>query len=426
MTSTQVVRWQVLGDIYQAVGSSNSANSFQGRLQAQSDADFNNHYTRSSSLRVTPDLFNSAAFVHRFSQATARLSWSRYDVADASRRKYFKTTESIPRLDVNSSSLRIGRLPWLNTFNGFADSIYVRGRAYLEKSVGAGWQGTRNFQLGRGVSFTPALSYNEVYYSRQETSRAPIFDALIGRWNANETLRFNTPLGGLDATHTYQQRLKHGTLQHDAGAVDKGVEVNAVSVSNVYILTPRAWTRLSSGYDFRTFRGYSVGFRQRVQPITAEANWQAYEKLVFTLREDYQLDEGNRAFLADIHWGDEEGKALGGSVFHNAADATLYYGSLNFAVAPSSPTWRLAAVVHAVAVCNGGVGGLRRGRIFDKELSWTKRWHDFYTKLTGRARAGGVKELAIRIDMKFGAADPKKAQRRDWEAEWFPEGEMLR
>lgn len=421
VTSTHAVRWQVLGDLYQTLGSSDSANSIQGRLQAQSDTDFNNHYSRASGLRVTPDLFNSAAFVHRFPQATARLSWSRYDVSDDSRRNYLKSTESIPRLDVNSSSLRIWRLPWLNSFNGFADSVYVRGRPYLEKSVGAGWQGTRSFQLPRGVSFTPNLSYNETYYNRLETSRASIFDALIGRWNTNETLRFNTPLGGLDATYTYQQRLKHGTVQHDAGAVDKGVEVNAVTLSDVYVLTPRAWTRLSSGYDFRTFRDHSVGFRQRLQPITAEANWQASQKLVFTLHEDYQLDEGNRAFIGDIHWGDEEGMAVGGSVFHNGIDKSLYYGSFDFGISPSSPTWRLAAAVHAMAVTRGGVGNLQRGRIFDKELSWDRRWHDFHTKLTGRVRTGGIKEITVRIDMKFGSTNPKQAPRRDWESEWFPE-----
>ena len=421
VTSTHAVRWQVIGDLYQTIGSSNSMNSLQARLQAQSDADFNNHYSRSNALRVTPDLFNSAAFVHRFSQATARLSWSRYDVADDTRRKYFKTTESIPRLDVNSASLRIWRLPWLNTFNGFADNTYVRGRIYLQKSVGAGWQGTRNFQLARGVSFTPALSYNETYSSRMETSRAPLYDALIGRWNAAETLRFNVLSGSIDATHTYQQRLKHGTLQHDASALDKGVEVNAVTLGNVYVLNPHAWTRLSSGYDFRTYRDHSVGFRDRLQPITAEASWQAAQKLVFTLREDYQLNEGNRAFIGDIHWGDEEGMALGGSVFHNGIDKSLYYGSLDFGVGPSSPTWRVAGAVHAMAVTRGGAGGLQRGRIFDKELSWSHRWHDFYTKLLGRVRTGGIKEITIRIDMRFGATDPTRAKRRDWEAEWFPE-----
>lgn len=421
VTSTHAVRWQMLGDIYQAAGSSNS---IQGRFQIQSDADFNNHYARSSSLRVTPDLFNSAAFVHRFSQATARVSWSRYDVADDTHRQYFKTSESLPRLDVNSASLRIGRLPWLNTFTGFADNTYARGRSYLEKSVGAGWQGTRSFQLARGVSFTPSLSYNEIYYNRIEQvglSTSPVLDAFIGRWNANGTLRFDTPLGGLDVGHAYQQRLRHATFEQDAPAADKGVELNSLTVSDVYILTPRAWTRLSSGYDFRTYRDHSVGFRERLAPIAAEVNWQAAEKLTFILHEDYQLQEGNRAFLADVHWGDEEGMAVGGSLSQNAADPSIYYGSFDFAIAPSSPTWRLAATVHALAVAHRGVGTLQRGRIFDKELSWTKRWHDFYTKLSGRVRTGGIKEVAIRVDMKFGSANPKQAPRRDWEAEWFPE-----
>lgn len=418
VTSTQVVRWQVLGDIYQAVGSSNS---FQGRMQAQSDADFNNHYTRSSSLRVTPDLFNSAAFVHRFSQATARLSWSRYDVADDTRRKYFKTTESIPRLDLYSSSLRIAHLPWLNTFSGFADNTYSRGRTYLQKSVGAGWQGTRSFKLPYGVSFNPSVAYNETYYNRMDVSRGPLYDALIGRWNANETLRFDTPLGGLDATYAYAERLKHATMEVEAAAVDKGIETNLFTLSDVYILNPRAWTRFSSGYDFRTYRDHSVGFRERLQPITAEVNWQAARKLVFTLHEDYQLQEGNRAFIADVHWGDDEGKAVGGSVFHNGSDPSIYYGSFDFAVAPSSPSWRVVAAVHALAVSRGGAGSLQRGRIFDKELSWTKRWHDFYTKVSGRVRTGGVKEITVRIDMKFGTTNPKQAPRRDWEAEWFPE-----
>ena len=422
VTSTQAVRWQVLGDIYQSVTSSDS---FQGRLQAQSDADFNNHYSRSSAMRVTPDLFNSAAFVHRFSQATARVSWSRYDVADDTRRKYFKTTESIPRLDLNSSSLRIWRLPWLNSFSGFADNTYTRGSTFLSKTVGAGWQGTRSFQVARGVSFTPSLSYNETYYNRLQTTTPPFYDALVGRWNTSQTLRFNTLSGSVDATYSYGQRLKHATFEQEATPADKGVETNAVTLSNVYLLNPRAWLRLSSGYDFRTFRDHSVGFRERVQPIRAQASWQASQRLVFTLHEEYQLKEGdrggNQAFIGDVHWGDDDGVAVGGSVLHNGADPSIYYGSFDFGVSPSSPTWRLATTVHAIAVTRGGAGNLQRGRIFDKEVSWTKRWHDFYTKLSGRVRTGGVKEIAIRIDMKFGYADPKKAPHRDWESEWFPE-----
>ena len=67
-TSTGDRRWAMLGQQYQALFSSTS---FQGRLQLQSDADFNNNYARSNSFRVTPELVNGGAFTHRFAQATA-------------------------------------------------------------------------------------------------------------------------------------------------------------------------------------------------------------------------------------------------------------------------------------------------------------------------------------------------------------------
>ena len=422
-TSTNDSRWSLLGQGYQAVGSSSS---LQGRLQFQSDADFNNHYARSSTFRVTPELVNGGAFVRRFSQATARVSYSRLDEADLSRTRFLKTRESAPRLEVQSSALRLAGLPWLNTFNGFADNSYDRTRPFLEKSVGAGWEGTRSFHLARGVSLSPKLAYRETYYNRVDSflvggGTDTVLDAVVGRWSAAGTLRFDTPLGGLDATHSYRRRLKSGSVQQDAGASDKGIEENLLTVSDVYLLSPRAWARLSSGYDFRTFRDRTVGFRQRVEPITAETSWQPTSRLSLTLREDYQLEEGNRAFIGDARWGDEEGASVGGGLSHNQADPGRYYGSFDFAVAPSSPTWRLAVGLRAFAVTSGGASGLHGLRLFEKEVSWTKRWHDFYTKLAARFRPGGVGEASIRIDLKFGTFDPKGAPHRDWEAEWFPE-----
>ncbi len=40
---------------------------------------------------------------------------------------------------------------------------------------------------------------------------------------------------------------------------------------------------------------------------------------------------------------------------------------------------------------------------------------------SGRFRPGGVGEVSIRVDFKFGVFDPKQALRRDWETELFPE-----
>lgn len=421
-TSTDDRRWALLGQQYQTLFSSTS---FQGRLQVQSDSDFNNNYARSNSFRVTPELVNSGAFTHRFKSATARLSYSRLDTASEDRRRFLKTTESYPRLDIISSPLRFGRLPWLNTIVGFADNTFKVGRPYTEKTVGGGWEATRTFAVMRGVSLTPKVGYQETYYSRFDRqvvgSTVTILDAVIGRPAAAGTLRFDTPLGGVDVTQSYRERLRAGRFQQDRGAIDKGVEENLLTLTDVFIPAPRMYARLSSGYDFRTFRDRTVGFRRRVQPITADASWAPTARLNLTVRDEYALDEGNRAAILDARWGDDEGATVGGGFAWNAADSRKYVASFDFAVAPSSPTWRLAFGVRAQAESSRGISGLHGWRVFEKEFSWTKRWHDFYTKVAGRFRPGGVGEASIRVDFKFGTFDPKQAPRRDWETELFPE-----
>ncbi|MDX6769987.1 MAG: hypothetical protein SF051_10675 [Elusimicrobiota bacterium] len=421
-TSTRDERWTVLGQQYQALTSSMS---FQGRLQFQSDADFNNHYARSNTFRVTPELINGAAVVHRFSKATARLSYSRLDRAALDRRTFVKETESAPRLDLQSTPLRLWRLPWLNTLDGFADNEYDRSRSYLEKSVGAGWEGTRTFNLARGVSLAPKLLYRQTYFNRYERSvvgsTQTVLDAAVGRYGGEAVVRLDTPLGGVDAGYRQVRRQRPGHLDDDSGAVDKGVEENLVTLSDVFFPAPRTWARLSSGYDFRTFRDRAVGFRRRVLPIVAEASWNPSDALNLTFRNDYQLEEGQRAVLFDARWGDETGPSLGGGFAYNLSDPSRYVASAEVGLAPSSPTWRVSFGLRAVAETPGGAGRLHGARVFEKEFGWTRRWHDFYTKVAGRFRPGGVGEASIRIDLKFGSADPKSAPRRDWESELFPE-----
>ncbi len=422
-TSTNARRWAVLGQQYQAIGSSTS---FQARLQVQSDADFNNNYSRSSTFRVTEELVNGGAFTHRFRRGTARLSYARLDRGNSDRRTFDKARESYPRLEYLSQPLRVGKLPWLNTLDGAFDNVYDVSRPFIEKSATAGWEATRTFPIARGVSFAPKLRFRETWYNRVDQlevsgSTKTIQDAVIARPSAAGTLRFDTPIGGVDVTQSYAERLKPGSFKQDSSAVDKGVEENLLTVSDVFIPAPRMYARLSTGYDFRTFRGYTVGFRRRVQPFTADASWSPTDKLALTVRDEYALDEGNRATILDARWGDEEGAAIGGGFAWNAAASRSYVASFDFAVAPSSPTWRLAMGVRASAESSRGVGGLHGWRVFEKEFSWTKRWHDFYTKIAGRFRPGGVGEASIRIDLKFGEIDPKNAPRRDWETELFPE-----
>jgi len=299
-------------------------------------------------------------------------------------------------------------------------------RPFIERAVSGAWEATRTYGVARGVSFAPKLRFRETWYNRLDAvsvagGSKTVHDAVVGRPAAAGTLRFDTPLGGTDLTYSYAQRLKPGSFQQDAAAVDKGVEENQITVSDAFTPAPGLYARLSTGYDFRTFRTHEVGFRRRVHPFTADASWQAGRDLSFTVRDEYQLDEGNRAAILDARWGDEESSAAGVGFAWNRARSSNYVASADFAVAPSSPTWRLSVGVRVEAESERGVRGLHGFRVFEKEFAWTKRWHDFHTKLSGRVRPGGVSEFSVRVDLKFGGFDPKAAPRRDWEAEWFPD-----
>ena len=424
-------RWGLFGSDYQKLGSSVS---FQGRLQDQSDPSFTNDYARSNLFRLTPELVNNAALTKTFSKGTVRVLYSRDDIQNpADLTRFIRNTESAPRVEAQSTPLRVLNLPWLNTFTGFADDNYTLGRGYQQKSVNAAWDATRSFHVARGVTYNPKFDYSETYYNEfdepewQSQAVNGNLNSVVGRWTATNNLRFNTPVGHIDATHTYSQRLKPDSFTEDTSPFDEGVEANNFSFTDVFVPTPRTWARVTTGYDFRTYRNQTLAFDQRILPITADLSWQAKKKVTFTLHEAYEIKNssgtgGNQSVIADVRWGDPlVGPSIGGGISYNLASPATYYPTLEFALAPSSPTWRVTVALRSVFSSDGGIAQAHSLRLFEKEVTWTRRWHDFYTKVIFRSRPGGVGEVTGQVEFKFGDADPKHAPRHDWEKEWFPD-----
>lgn len=433
--STKRERWALIGDKYQTLPSSFS---FQARMQVQSDADFNNNYARSSAFRVTPELINSAALVYRMRQATARLSYSRSDLDDGSRTHYVKSLESSPRLDMQTSALSLWKLPWLNTFTGFADNNYDRGRGFAQRSAGAAWEATQSIHVARGVSFTPRVGYSQQYLSRYdrltEISSVTYLDTTVGRYLAGGDLRMNTPLGDWDVAHLYQRRQRPGSLTDDAAAIDHGVESDLLSVEDMIRPSRKVMVRFLSAYDFRKFRDHDLGFRQRVQPIVGEVVYVPKPALNFSVRDDYQLQEGNRSFLVSGQYGETDGNFVSGGYSHNKSEPRLHFLNAEFGWLPKAPenpplvpsffapyTWRLGWTLRSVITTDGGFGRIGSVSLFEKELSLAKHFHDFYGRGMIRFRPGNVREFFFKIDMKLGTLNREQIARRDWESEWFPE-----
>ena len=419
-------RWAVVGNVYQTLVSSLS---FQGRAQIQSDATFNNNYARSNLLRVTPDLTNSGALVFRQKLYNVRLSYQRIDTAAPDQIHFIKTTEDYPRLDYQTVPLTIGKLPWLNTFTGFADNNYTQGRPFLQKSAGAAWEGTRVFALGHGVSFVPKVGYSETWYDRFDqaadfSSTSTFRDAMIGHYHLNPDLRWKTRLGDWDLAHDYLRRLRPDSMADDAGAIDHGVESNLLTLRDLFHPTRTVFVRAYSGYDFRVFRDRTVGFRERVQPIVGEIFYAPRPTLNWSVRDDYQLQQGNRSVLGTFTYGREEASFASVSSGYTIAVPDRYELDAQFALANASATWRVGGTVRNEVFSSGGPGGLasRRFRMFEKEISLAHAWHDFFGRLLFRFRPGGVREGTVRFELRFGKGKSKSdAPRRDWESEWFPE-----
>lgn len=434
-------RWAVNGDLYQAFawpyrkgpGTAEPSSSFrgassfalQGHLQAMSDPRFNNDYSRASLLPMASYLSNSGALVYRLPRMTTRLSYNRQDNA-VSTSTFVKSSEDTPRLDVQSAQLKFLGLPWLNTLSGFAVNNYDRTRGFTQNSVGGAWEMTRSFRLSRAVSFTPRASYSETYYDWRDpltaaTATVRERDAAVGRYLAAGTLRLRSPAGDTDLTHSYSRRLEADSFDVDAGALDYGVEANLFALTHTYRPARSILARVGSGYDFREFRDHAVGFHDSLQPIQTDVIFTPGHDFNLALRNDYRLGDGNRNLIVSATLGDELKTFLTAGVGYNLSEADRTYLNTEFGWTNSSGTLRLGGALRATVLSPGGVERLHAFYVFDREAQIVKRWHDFYTKLACRFRPGNVKEVNIRIEMKFGGYDAERQKVHDWESEWFPE-----
>ena len=427
-------RWNVVGDAYQTLGS--TAAAAQARVEFQSDADFNNDYARARLFPVQPQLINSAAYTYRWRQSNVRVAYALTEQATVTPTKYLKQTEDLPRVDYQTTPLRVWKLPWLNTFTMFADNNYTVGRPFLQRSAGGNWEVTRTLPLWRGyASWAPKAGYGQTYYNRFDEpadflSTATFRDAFIGRPYVENTIRLSSLLGSLDLTHRYALRQKAGTFAQDAGAPDHGVDANLLSATHAFRPSRRVLARFSSAYDFRVFTDRpTIGFRDRLSPIVGEVYYTPTSTLDVLLRDDYALDGGNRSFLASAQFGDEQATYYSLGAGYNQATLNAfssapnrYYLSNEFGWAPASSTWHITAALRSDFASSSGPGHVYGFRLFDKEIGVAKVWHDFFTRAMVRFRSGGVREVFVRVDLKLpGKRTQVEAPHRDWESEWFPE-----
>lgn len=414
-------RWTAFGSYYQTLSSSWSV---QGRMQAQSDPDVNNHYLRSNAFRVTAELVNGGAFTRRTVWSTTRLSVSRTDVGDLATGRYRMQKESLPRLDFQTAPMSLPRIPILFNLSAFAENALDVSVGFGQKSAGAGIEATQTKNLFRGLSFTPRLAFRELFEDRRDvvtsfTSTRTYRDTFSGFYELGGNLRADTLIGTWDAGYAFVRRMKPDTFQDDSGALDYGIERNRATLQNTVRPSRRALLRVGGGYDFRRFRNRTVSTRNRVEPIAADLILRPSRDVQVSIRDVYHLEDGNRALLVQADWGERDSTFAALGLTHNLAHPDRFLGSLQLGWVPTGTMWKLGGALRALVRAPGGpeVNGFR---LFEKELSISRNFHDFYTRVLVRFRPGNVKEVLVRVDLRTERRIVKRAMEKVWREEWFP------
>ena len=405
--------------------------SLQWRLAAMSDPAFNTDYYRSNAAAVSAYLLNSAAVVRQSSTTTTRLSFSRQDNLNPAAPDHFiKGSEDYPRLDFNTSSLKLRHLPGLSQFTAFADRNYTNGQGFIQDSAGGSWNWTGNLKLARGITLAPAGTLSETFQEHVSTFNGapglPSHNVLFGRYGAAPDLRVRTGLGDWDLRYAYTCRLTPNRFTADTRAVDHGVEQNLASLSDSLRPWRAARLTVSSGYDLRQppAGAPAPSLRERVLPLTANFNWQVRSKVDISVSETYRMGfrpaEANQSTTLQADYGEPGSNHVGLGFAKNSATPTQTQISQSAGYWPRGLSWSLEASAHENLGAGAGSGPGLAKKIVSADARLRKNWHDFFGEVGVLYRPGGVLQYSADFHLRFREAAPKTIAHPDWEKEWYP------
>ena len=298
------------------------------------------------------------------------------------------------------------------------------------------------------MSLTPKIGLGETYLNRYDSltslaSTDTLKDAYLARYKTEMNMRVDTLIGAWDLTQFYNRRMKPNTFQDDAGALDHGVETNLTTLQDTFRPARKVLVRVGTGYDWRKFRNRDVGFRRRVEPIVAELGYTPRPDLDLSVRNDYQLEDGNRSFLVSGTWGGhrpqfrdlrcqlqpfrrpadlpQPGRRLGPAL--GLPSRFLHRHRRRHSLQARGAPLRLALRRRGAQrdPLHRGLSHIHDYRAFEKEVIISKVFHDFVSRAMIRFRPGGVREVFFRVEMRLASLKPDRVIKKDWESEWFPE-----
>lgn len=408
--SREFERWGMNGGIWHSFNLKNGSAYLQTYARLLSDPKFNNDFFRSNPFAITSQKQAEAAFTYNSSKTNTRISYYTEYISSLDNLSFRHAYETAPRLDFNTSQIKIFNFPFWNTWSFYAENA-KNDTPYYQNNLYGAWTVSMPVKIYKTFNFYPSIFYYQnVHISTSDAGR----DIFIGRYGTNMNARKTNSWGSIDLNFHSIRRNAKNKMRLDKNSSDGGVEKQQLSLSVFKIRNSGSYLRFSSGYDLKDYN-FKKDFYKRFLPFAAEIYSYSSRMEIF-LYSSYDIASKNDSFISQVNFGGKE-EYFGFGLSNYATKKNEWIVSNSFGlVPPLFRKWRIEGVLRFWADFSDN---MVKSGFFEKSVAVYKDFHDFRAKFNFRTRKD-VKEFFVYITLKMN--DPYKNDEfsRQTNAFWRP------
>jgi hypothetical protein len=241
-------------------------------------------------------------------------------------------------------------------------------------------------------------------------------NVVLGRYLTTQDLRDRTILGDWDVAYNYTRRLRPNSLSVDAGAPDRGVEANTVSLEDFIHPISKAGLKVSTSYNLAQAPELSppLTVATRFAPFAANLYVLPSQNINIVSNASYQDGQGLQNVTAQADYGRPGNNHFGMGISKYKSTANQTQLSNDFGFWPKMWGWSLEGTTYYQ------VGGGVTAKFSSVNLTLRRTWHDFEGQVGVISRVGGVLEYSVNFRLRFRQAGAPPITHSDWEQEWYP------
>ncbi len=296
-------RYTVLWNHYQRLTQRLAANA---KLDIKSDQTFGNQFADVGNEVYVENqvrgLLSEGGFNYQFDNATMQMDFERKDKFDSTvSSRQFISRLTLPRITFNTAPLTSKKLPFYTSFNGsWTNDTQERTdpdeNLRYKRSATAGAEVKKDFKVGKAMTLTPLLGYNESWDNRVLSSTYVVTekDQYVGRYTTglDGRRRFFRRLD-LRLGYRYQVRNRVNQTKQEFKSNDYGVEINSLTGSFQTRIGRSSLVTLSSGYDYREApRDDPEKYKhssERITPPSFDLQYEVKKDVNLYFRETYSI-----------------------------------------------------------------------------------------------------------------------------------------